>query len=286
MTVPGTVAPDHAHDGSDHGQLSPTADGALARSVGTRRDRKKLATRRALRWAALDLVAERGYAHVTVEDIAEAADVSTRTFFNYFSSKEAAIVGEDPELLDLLRVALLERPVHESAFAALQAVLAEQTAHIAEERSAHISEADRGSGDLGEWLRRMKAVHADPELRVAHAAHMARLERVIAEAIAERLGTDIEADPYPTVLAAAAMAVTRVTLMHWAKSGAVGSPETLTNAAFAALAAGLADDGQLASALAELRTSSPTPIAGTIQDSSIQDSSIQDSSIQDREGCS
>src|ERR1700759_3655961 len=67
------------------------------------RERQKPAPRRSLRRAALSLVAERGFAHVTIEDIAEAADVSPRTFFNYFPSKEAALFGGDPERAAELR---------------------------------------------------------------------------------------------------------------------------------------------------------------------------------------
>ena len=61
------------------------------------RERKKLATRAALGQAAWQLTIERGYAHTRVEDIAAAAGVSARTFSNYFSSKEEALlsVGED-----------------------------------------------------------------------------------------------------------------------------------------------------------------------------------------------
>lgn len=56
------------------------------------RERKKAERRLALIDAAHRLVEERGYDHVTVEDIASAAGVSTRTFFNYFDTKDDAIV--------------------------------------------------------------------------------------------------------------------------------------------------------------------------------------------------
>ncbi|MGH9303541.1 MAG: TetR/AcrR family transcriptional regulator, partial [Acidimicrobiales bacterium] len=70
------------------------------------RERKKHATRRALQDAALALATERGPDHVTIEAISEAADVSPRTFFNYFSCKEEALVGEPPALGQRLRAVL------------------------------------------------------------------------------------------------------------------------------------------------------------------------------------
>jgi AcrR family transcriptional regulator len=58
-----------------------------------RRDRKKRQTRAAIEQAAVSLVAEAGLSQVTVEAIAERADVTTRTFFNYFADKEDAVLG-------------------------------------------------------------------------------------------------------------------------------------------------------------------------------------------------
>ena len=64
------------------------------------RDRKRAATRARIEAAALDLVLRDGLEAATVDAISERADISPRTFFNYFESKDAAILGLKPEALD------------------------------------------------------------------------------------------------------------------------------------------------------------------------------------------
>jgi AcrR family transcriptional regulator len=202
-----------------------------AESHASLRERKKLATRRSLRRAALDLVAERGYAHVTVEDIAEAADVSPRTFFNYFPTKEAALFGGDPERIPVLRERIVATAPGEPALEALRTIMVTDARVVADELSE--------LGDPIGWLRRMKSAHADPHLRAARAAQMAMIERAIVEGLAERLGTDPETDPYPGLLAATATATFRASISFWAGSGGTAPLERLVDQAFRTLADGL-----------------------------------------------
>src|SRR6476620_10111846 len=70
------------------------------------RDRKKIKTREAIRREAMRLIEENGYANTTVEQIAEAAEVSPSTFFRYFPSKEMVLMAND---LDLVTITALER---------------------------------------------------------------------------------------------------------------------------------------------------------------------------------
>src|SRR6188768_3118960 len=81
---------------------------------GGMRERKKLATRDALSAAALRLALEHGPQNVRVDDIAEAAGVSPRTYNNYFSSREQAIVGAlATERGQHVAAALRKRPTDE-----------------------------------------------------------------------------------------------------------------------------------------------------------------------------
>ena len=201
------------------------------------RERKKLATRRALRRIALDLVAERGFAHVTVDDIAEAADVSPRTFFNYFPSKEAALFGTNPDRAAELRERVAHEAPGEPVLDALRMVMASDAQAVADE----LSEL---GGHPADWLRRMKQARTDPHLRAARAAQMAMTERAIAEGLAERLGTDPDRDPYPGLLAAVAAGVFRSSITFWAGSGPVPLSQ-LVDLAFRALADGLPEHSAL-----------------------------------------
>jgi AcrR family transcriptional regulator len=190
-----------------------------------RRDRKKAETREALRWAALQLALEHGYEQLTVEAITEAADVSLRTFFNYFSSKDDALLGPDPARAASLAAGLADRPAGEPPVAALRAVFGELAESFAERQPM--------------WQARMELLRANPQLWPQMHAGFSSFERTLTEAVAARTGCDPTVDLYPGVVAAAAVGAMRVAVAHWRAAGESASLPALVVAAFDVLAAGL-----------------------------------------------
>jgi len=100
-------------------------DGAVSmpRPAGGRRDRKKDETRQALREAAHRLFAEKGFSRTTIDDITEAADVSRRTFFRYYDSKDDLLRTDVADLLPVMLAALRARPADEPPLAAILGAL-------------------------------------------------------------------------------------------------------------------------------------------------------------------
>ena len=198
------------------------------------RERKKRATRRRIHLAALRLAVARGMDAVTVDDIAEAAEVSPRTFFNYFPTKEAALVGAGPDLAERLAQAFLERPGDEDPFASLRAVLTEHLVTTASEP------------ELRRHTQRLMVAH--PELAVAMSGVSRSVQDELTCAVARRVGVDPDDDPYPRLVVAVALAAVGTALAQRRARGAVPArgairrPDDMRadlDAAFDLLAAGL-----------------------------------------------
>lgn len=170
--------------------------------VETLRDRKKRRTRAALERAALRLSAEKGYDHVTVEEIAAEADVSVRTFFNYFASKDEAVIGADPEIGPRVAERILAAPEDLTPFEAYrQAVLAEVTDEFDSAR------------DL--WLLRKDVLTQRPDLMVKAFATNAESEQQLTNAVARRAGLP-GSHLYPRLLVAAGGTAFRCGVARWA----------------------------------------------------------------------
>jgi AcrR family transcriptional regulator len=172
-----------------------------------RRDQQKEQTRLDLALAAFDLAKAEGLASVRVPQIAEAVGVSSRTFNNYFPSKEAAIVF--PTTLRAARMAddLAGRPAEEPVADALVAIVVGLY-------------GPGGQDDLPDgWLDGFRAlVAAEPALHGEYLKVMAAGERRLADAITTRIGAAPD-DLEPLVLAAMVLAAERAALLHWFRQG-------------------------------------------------------------------
>ncbi|WP_258345038.1 TetR/AcrR family transcriptional regulator [Saccharopolyspora gregorii] len=161
------------------------------------RERKKQATREALRAAALRLAVERGPDQVRVEDIAEAAGVSPRTYNNYFASREQAIVSAvTADRESRIAAAVAARPAEVRLADAVTGAVVEQLTGTGE----HDPEA-------------LLLITTRPALRDAFLDTTAGIEGPLAAAISAR-APGVEA-PTARVLAASVAAAVRIALETW-----------------------------------------------------------------------
>ena len=167
---------------------------------------------------------EHGVENVTVEQIADEADVALRTFFNYFSSKEEAVVAGAAARGEVIVERFRSRPESESVLPALRVAVL-----------GHVDDLTReGEMDALRMMRR------SPSLLPHQLAAYAAAERALAVAVAERIGEprplggpddegsdgaddDRPVGLYPALVAASVMAGVRVAMQRWTDASAGGS---------------------------------------------------------------
>ncbi|WP_418956870.1 TetR/AcrR family transcriptional regulator [Streptomyces tritici] len=173
------------------------------------RERKKQRTRDALLRSALEFFTTQGYEQTTVDEIADSVEVSQRTFFRYFASKEDVAFAVQQMVEERFVSALAERPAQEGPFDAM--------------RNAVLSSWDRIGEAIEEvvpvelYLRTYQIIESTPALLAVHLRRSAEMEERVARLIAEREGLDVDEDPRPRVAVAAFSGVMRVTGQLWGR---------------------------------------------------------------------
>ncbi|MFR0352355.1 TetR family transcriptional regulator [Streptomyces sediminimaris] len=180
----------------------------------TLRERKKQRTRDALLRAAVELFTTRGYERTTVDEIAEAVDVSQRTFFRYFTGKEEAALALRDLAVARFVAAVRERPAGEAPMQALRQAVLEGWDTLGEIIEAVVP--------VELYLRMYRVIESTPALLAAHLRRNEETEDTLARVLAEREGVDVDADPRPRLAVAVFGGVMRVTERRWSAGGELG----------------------------------------------------------------
>jgi AcrR family transcriptional regulator len=168
-----------------------------------RRQRKKQLTKDALIAAALELFAAQGYDRTAVHEITDAVDVSERTFFRYFASKEDLVLSFIRDGAIAFAEALTARPAQEEPLAAARNAL-----------QVSLRELSGGQG-LPNYLSAMRLIDATPTLLAAYLRYAHDQDDKIIEVLARREGVDPVTDRRPRVLAAVIGALVFLSDRDW-----------------------------------------------------------------------
>ncbi|SFA74326.1 TetR/AcrR family transcriptional regulator [Cellulomonas marina] len=171
------------------------------------RERKKAACRSALIDAAQAIAADRGVEAVTVEEVCERAGVSARTFFNYFDTKDDAVLGHVPWPLD---------PAVAEAFAAggPTGVLPHDVVHL-------LTRVLDGVPDRDRMMRGLSLARQEPRLLSRHLAWLDQHKDALLEMVRRRLGPDDERSDVATMLV---LLLVHTAIERRDRAGGDGSP--------------------------------------------------------------
>ena len=190
-----------------------------------RRGRPRSTSTRALELIALRLFTEQGFHETTIEQIAAAAGVSTRTFFRYFDAKASVLWHTFDTEVDAIRAALARAP---DDLPVMDAV-----------RHAVLAANHYRAADVPELRMRMTLVSTVPEIAASAAVRYDAWERAISEFVGRRVGQPADS-LFPHVAGRATLAACRAAYERWA----VRADADLTvylDAALRALAGGFRD---------------------------------------------
>jgi AcrR family transcriptional regulator len=182
-----------------------------------RRERKKRQTRDALLHSALRLFEAKGYEHTAVREITDAVDVSERTFFRYFASKEDLALSFIRDSTDAFVAELAARPADEPPFTALTSSF---------RASLRALTADEGDAARSSYLLVIKLIDTTPTLLAALMRYMHGRDDEIVRVLAAREGVDPDTDRRPRVAVLAYGALVVAANREWRTSGD-GSVESM-----------------------------------------------------------
>ncbi|MFE7358538.1 TetR/AcrR family transcriptional regulator [Streptomyces sp. NPDC057543] len=188
------------------------------------RERKKLRTRIAIRRATYRLIAEQGYDATTIEQIAEAAEVSPSTVFRYFATKEDIVLTDEYD--PVMEAGLRNRPADEPPLDSMRFIMTEAlTAFLA--------------SDEEELRQRTRLMVEVPAVRARMTETLSDTAKVLAQALADRSGRS-PADLEIRVFVAAVLGALREATLYWGEHGQEGDLIALIHQALDRLEGGLA----------------------------------------------
>ncbi len=190
------------------------------------RERKKRLRRARIEAAAISLFEQHGFDNTTIEEIADAAEISPRTFFSYFSTKEDVVLADYASRLDRIVDELRGRPSSETAWVAL--------------RESFVVVGIDYAAAKDELVRRFSIMAVNPSVYARSLQLQAGWEDAIAGVLVQR--TDPAGDELGCRLqAAAALAAMRSSIRHWLSTAQSAELPALVAACFTALADGLSE---------------------------------------------